>query len=590
MANTVKKEWTIMFYFASDNPLAPGIVSQLKAIKDAGFHPDVNVVAQFDPHARTTEAHIFDINFVEKLKVEKLRAPRNHRVGFANDPFVRNLVLDRLWGEKDQAIKDGIAQSLKEQQEQNQENHPEWYSGMGEYNPPTPDDKMLGEQNPTESLANFLDFCQREYPAFHYILFILGHGVVVGNDLFLFDEHAPLAFRPQMDGDDPQKETPGGNVPDQLRKLDLLEQHSLTLTDLGRVLNKFCEGIKGKGELELLGFHSCSMSGLEVAYELQGTAKYLLASQGPAFVGSWPYKNILMRLFNYLIRDEEESLGVKGLLTKIAQYCLYNSYDFQLAGYSFDLCLSDLTKITSVTEPVQALSSALVKSLVDGADPVAKGLILLAHWEAQSYWQESYTDLYDFCFRLNLKCENADQVVGATSAIRDELKTACNEVMDTLKRGVNGNDELLIVRAQSAGPSYQYSHGFSVFFPWSRPADDFFEEKYKKYMFSETSWHKFLDAYFEKTKRGTHRDELKDDRERELQYVPGDRDRILLDKITTVIFNETGQLSKGGGGDVTSKGGGGDPAGDDCSCPSIKNYPSSTGETSPVFFNGDFVT
>ena len=31
-------EWTLMFYFASDNPLAPSVVSQLKALKNAGFH------------------------------------------------------------------------------------------------------------------------------------------------------------------------------------------------------------------------------------------------------------------------------------------------------------------------------------------------------------------------------------------------------------------------------------------------------------------------------------------------------------------------------------------------------------------------
>jgi hypothetical protein len=46
------KEWTLMFYFASDNPLAPSIVSQLKSIKDAGFHPDANVIARFDPGRR----------------------------------------------------------------------------------------------------------------------------------------------------------------------------------------------------------------------------------------------------------------------------------------------------------------------------------------------------------------------------------------------------------------------------------------------------------------------------------------------------------------------------------------------------------
>jgi hypothetical protein len=62
------KEWTLMFYFATDNPLAISAVSQLKAIKDAGFHPDANVVAQFDPFTEGTPTHVFDVNVVNKLK------------------------------------------------------------------------------------------------------------------------------------------------------------------------------------------------------------------------------------------------------------------------------------------------------------------------------------------------------------------------------------------------------------------------------------------------------------------------------------------------------------------------------------------
>src|SRR2546423_335767 len=129
------KEWTLMFYFASDNPLAPSIVSQLKALKNAGFHPDANVVARFDPHTPGTPLHTFDVNIVPKLKAtakceafakleaspdrdvrEKLDAFRakcadggelkDYQVGFRpNDPFVRNLVFDKLWG--DTTIQDG---------------------------------------------------------------------------------------------------------------------------------------------------------------------------------------------------------------------------------------------------------------------------------------------------------------------------------------------------------------------------------------------------------------------------------------------------------------------------------------------------
>jgi len=44
-----QQELTVMFYFASDNPLAPLIISEIKAIKDAGFQEHTNVLVYFDP-------------------------------------------------------------------------------------------------------------------------------------------------------------------------------------------------------------------------------------------------------------------------------------------------------------------------------------------------------------------------------------------------------------------------------------------------------------------------------------------------------------------------------------------------------------
>ena len=58
--------WTLMFYFAGDNPLAPGMVSQLKSIKGAGFHPDINTLVQFDPNVPDTPTHTFDVGRVRK--------------------------------------------------------------------------------------------------------------------------------------------------------------------------------------------------------------------------------------------------------------------------------------------------------------------------------------------------------------------------------------------------------------------------------------------------------------------------------------------------------------------------------------------
>src|SRR5678816_1654663 len=109
------KEFTVMIYLASDNPLAPGIVSQLKAIKDAGFHKQANVIVRFDPHPVDTPTHIFDVNLIEKL-----RSKDESKIGFtANDPFVRNLVQDKLWSKEkspsdDSLIRDRLRRKYEE--------------------------------------------------------------------------------------------------------------------------------------------------------------------------------------------------------------------------------------------------------------------------------------------------------------------------------------------------------------------------------------------------------------------------------------------------------------------------------------------
>src|SRR5258708_22124475 len=164
------QEWTLMFYFASDNPLAPNIVPQLKAIKNAGFHRQVNVIAQFDPAAEGMPTQIFDVNLVNKLTYpgELSFSPAG------NDPYVRSLVMDKLWGAGENAdeMRAKIAQHLSA------------IPGAEIYDPPIPpsDETVDGnELGPKKSLPYFLHFCAKNYPARHYMLFILGHGLVVGN-------------------------------------------------------------------------------------------------------------------------------------------------------------------------------------------------------------------------------------------------------------------------------------------------------------------------------------------------------------------------------------------------------------------------
>lgn len=597
------KEWTLMFYLASDNDLAPSVVSQLKSIKQAGFHQQVNVVVQFDPQSEGTPTHVFDVNLVKKLTAKRRReehlkggegaegrdAPDDSQIGFSglsvNDPFIPNLIEDKLWRKevdrsRESKIRDRLRESL--------------FSKYGiDYNPPPPpahtkirerrngrpaagaaaaetrdgresekEDEV--ELSPGESLAAFLKFCAEFYPARRYILFILGHGVVVANDIFLFDENA--------------------------------EEQSLSLNGLGKLLDEFREQLNRsqvpEAELELISFHSCSVSSLEVAYQLEGKANYMLASQGPAFVGSWPYRQILISLFNLTTRLEArggrdgERQEIDEAMRNITSYCFHNSTDFLLAGHSFDVTLCDLTRVSDhFTEQLARLKKALRGAL---GNSVTRSLVLLAHWEAQSEWQENYTDLHDFCFCLRKQCEaftaqfsnGAVKQLSDTLSQIDELVSASNAVRVLLDSHGGWDGSGVIVQSEFAGPEHQYSHGLSVYFPWSRPTDDTQTlREYAEYTFNKKiGWLEFLEDYFATTQRESRATEVnlttaaEGRRPRELS-----RDEELSEDLANLVFgSRIGQLNPedalvAPAGKVNPN----DRTGD-CACATIKNYPHDT--------------
>ncbi|HEX7331246.1 MAG TPA: clostripain-related cysteine peptidase [Pyrinomonadaceae bacterium] len=553
------KEWTLMFYFASDNPLAISAVSQLKAIKDAGFHPDVNVVAQFDPYTEGTPTHVFDVNVVNKLK-----ASGRANIGFSgNDPTVRSLIEDKLWRDEQTSsppVATAGATTSNPELVRNALNRVLRETHNINYKPPVaPDVKddfyprgdRTEEPGAQTSLRGFLRFCADKYPARHYMLFMLGHGVVVGNDIFMLDEHA--------------------------------SENSLTLIDLGQILAEFKHTIElEESTFELVSFHSCSVSSIEVAHELQGTAKYMLASQGPAFVGSWPYRQILVRIFNSV--SDKASINMRDLMVEIHRSCMLNSADYLLAGYSFQLTLCDLDKVSTIKDAVNELARALTAGLTsDQSTELSVDSILLSHWKSQSFFNEMYTDLYDFCFCLSNKIKELE-AAGKSSTELTDIYQACGKVMDMLvketpRREGQSNAQQIIIASDSLGPAFQYSRGLSVYFPWSEPSkDSHIMAQYERYRFSseiKNPWVGFLREYFKDTKRTVSNDEP--DERRFLPAVPVNGpmiiDRGLDEDIASLIYNGEGmpdlRAALGGGlkSDPTDKTGG------DHEALSIKNYP-----------------
>ncbi|HEU4479643.1 MAG TPA: clostripain-related cysteine peptidase, partial [Pyrinomonadaceae bacterium] len=495
--------------------------------------------------------------------VNKLKAPGRANIGFAGtDATVRSLIEDKLWRDEQTSADPATATTSKQELVRNALNRVLKATHNIDYKPPVaPNIKdefyprnadPSGEPSAQASLRGFLRFCADKYPAKHYMLFMLGHGVVVGNDIFMLDEHA--------------------------------SESSLTLIDLGQILAEFKHTIELEDStFELVSFHSCSVSSMEVAYELQGTAKYMLSSQGPAFVGSWPYRQILVRIFNAL--SENTPINIRDLMVQMHRSCMLNSADYLLAGYSFQLTLCDLEKVSTIKEEIAELSKALTTALKkEPPDELSMDSVLLSHWRSQSFFNEMYTDLYDFCFCLSNKIK-ALEGGGSTNNDLTDIREGCEKVMDLLvkenpRRDAQSSSEQLIVASDSLGPAFQYSRGLSIYFPWQEPSKDSrIMAQYDRYRFSTeitNNWAGFLRAYFEATKRTPSNDE-QDQRRTLAAPLPVNGpmiiDRALDEDIASLVYNGEGTpdlsaaLAGGLKGDPTDKAGG------DYEAVSIKNFP-----------------
>src|SRR5258705_1073463 len=355
--STQKDKWTLMFLIMGDASLSASMISQLKELTDAGFQKDTNVLLYFDPNCNGKGARIYDVN--HKRKQESLRKDKTF-VGDGANPFVRNIA------------EDCNIQSL--------------------------------QQIPAaSSLSYFLTYARSYYPANNYMLFLMGHGVIVGNDEFLPD-------------------TDDGS--------------SITLANLGVILKDFGRKVRATegDEFHLVGFHSCGMSSVELAFELQGSARYMMGTQGSAFPGSWPYRQLLKKIFNLIsdphyeqarnTSDEYPNELVKEIIKGLQNLSFYNALDFSDAGFSADLsiCSLDSLKLDKLKQRLQILVHELKEDLKNGAEDS----ILLAHWESQSYFGESYTDLYDFCECLQKHCPKDGSQNGiwqASEQVRIELES-----------------------------------------------------------------------------------------------------------------------------------------------------------------------
>lgn len=249
---------------------------------------------------------------------------------------------------------------------------------------------------------------------------------------------------------------------------------SLTLPELAEALRG-----ASRRRLDLVGMDCCNMGMVEVAFELRSCARFLVASEGYVPNHGWPYREILEGAGEWAV----EEAGVEIVRRYLTCYA-----DYGLLGVSSQCAACEVDRTELLVEPLRGLTSALGRRL---RDENAWQPIVLAHWEAQSYKNEEYVDLADFCDRL------------ARYEPDPEIRGLCREVHRVV------TDEIVLASGFT-GSRFQFSTGLSVYFPWSHDAVKSSGEiretsplaDYERLAFSRlTGWGGFLDAYLRATRR-----------------------------------------------------------------------------------------
>lgn len=440
-------EWLVMIYLAGDNNLSPNSIAIMQELIAADPpHADVRVLACFDPNTpRPRGARYVEINRRRNADDDSLEPECWH--------LHQDLVpFNDLPG------------------------HPVTAPDFCNTNPTA--DQPISEPVAKEGLSRFLKYALDHHPAKKRMLILFGHGSAVAGNTFLADDNPPSFLR---------------------------------LKDFGDVLARHFDGDPStkKPKLDVLACDNCMMNGLEITFQLRGRVDYILGSQGLMLTLGWPFRKLIRTIVKHKGDNGRE------IVKKMLRRCARNLVDFSLMDRSSEQAICDLTMLNK-DRNIVTLVRRLVTALHEGLEfderrqlryPAIRDAVRLARLEAQSYWGETFVDLYDFCELLLIQCNEAlERSIHLVEHLREhceiiwpeEGKTPppeCEEqkkpIPREIKEALLRSDPALklfeqianrcwdvmeeirihnfVVNSYYVGPELQYSHGVSVYFPWTLP-------------------------------------------------------------------------------------------------------------------------
>jgi Clostripain family len=203
-----------------------------------------------------------------------------------------------------------------------------------------------------------------------------------------------------------------------------------------------------RSPLDIIAFDACSMSMLEVARELKGIARYMVASQDDVPDLSFPYDN-LIELFRKLGNGDVPKLLTMGVKAYVDTYkdCICNDNTGMKPVTLSALNINASDPMKNVIGAVRSLACAL---LTKKDEPGVAELLIQVRGKSRDYAGGLYVDLYDFCANLGARRPNSQDAIG----------TACLQVTNTLGKGVSS---FVLDNSEDT-----HGHGVSIYFPYLR--------------------------------------------------------------------------------------------------------------------------
>jgi hypothetical protein len=439
-ASADPRKWTILAYISGDNNLEAPMVNSLLQMERVGTSDSVSLLAQLDrrsfpekpsipPEFQDDPDIVAEITENWKKKMEKL-----------------HLRVDGDWSTaRRYVVEKGVDNPSEIECHEGPQGDGTCEIHFKTDKIASPVIKDLGETDMGDpaNLKDFLQWGMQQFPAEHYMLIFMDHG---------------LAYMGCMTDEAP------ANV--------------LALPDMVHAI-KEVEDATGK-KLDIIGFNACLMGSAEVAYQLRNCADIMVASQEVENAPGWPIAEIMRRVAE---APADHALSP----TEVAQCIVAESEKNPLAMPT--LSALDLKKIDAVKSATEELSRNLIDPALSSYQ-IRKSIRESLHFGQMAAPPEGdHVDIIDMCGHISLNEKIA----------RPSVNAACEELSHKVKEA--------LIAGEHAGKGMEEAHGLSLYAPANRmtydpfscknPITNAYDEKssfsYRKLDFSQDSkWEELL--------------------------------------------------------------------------------------------------